>query len=80
MRRQCQLLGITRSAVYYKPKQPDEETRQMKERIMARIDYWHTTLPCMGTRKLVVKLRAEGYAVGRKLVRSYMQEMGIPVL
>ena len=44
---------------------------------MSRIDYWHTTLPCMGTRKLAVKLRSEGYAVGRKLVRSYMQEMGI---
>ena len=49
----------------------------MKEKIMSRIDYWHTTLPCMGTRKLAVKLRSEGYAVGRKLVRSYMQEMGI---
>lgn len=44
---------------------------------MGRIDYWHTILPCIGTRKLVVKLRSDGYAVGRKLVRSYMQEMGI---
>ena len=77
MRRQCELLGITRSAVYYEPKQPDEEMLRLKEQIMARIDYWHTTLPCMGTRKLAVKLRAEGYAVGRKLIRSYMQEMGI---
>ena len=77
MRRQCQLLGITRSTVYYEPKQPDEEALRLKEEIMARIDYWHTKLPCMGTRKLAVKLRAEGYGVGRKLVRSYMQEMGI---
>ena len=44
---------------------------------MGRIDYWHTTLPCMGTRKLAVKLRSEGYSAGRKLVRAYMQEMGI---
>ena len=44
---------------------------------MERIDYWHTTLPCMGTRKIAAKLRTEGYAVGRKLVRAYMQEMGI---
>ena len=50
---------------------------QQKEQIMGRIDYWHTMLPCMGTRKLAVKLRSEGYTVGRKLVRSYMQEMGI---
>ena len=50
---------------------------QRKEEVMARIDYWHTVLPCMGTRKIAAKLRQEGYAVGRKLVRSYMREMGI---
>lgn len=77
MRRQCELLGITRSSVYYEPKQPDAEAQERKEQIMSRIDYWHTTLPCMGTRKLAVKLRSEGYTVGRKLVRAYMQEMGI---
>ena len=77
VRRQCELLGITRSAVYYEPKPPDEEALRLKEQIMGRIDYWHTILPCIGTRKLVVKLRSDGYAVGRKLVRSYMQEMGI---
>lgn len=77
MRRQCELLGITRSTVYYEAKQPDEASLRMKEKVMSRIDYWHTALPCMGTRKLAVKLRTEGYAVGRKLVRTYMQEMGI---
>ena len=77
MRRQCELLGITRSTVYYEPKQPNEETLRRKEQIMSRIDYWHTTLPCIGTRKLAVKLRSEGYTVGRKLVRAYMQEMGL---
>lgn len=77
MRRQCELLGITRSTVYYEAKQPDEAALRLKEAIMSRIDYWHTALPCMGTRKLAVKLRTEGYAVGRKLVRTYMQEMGI---
>lgn len=77
VRRQCELLGITRSSVYYEAKQPDEEVVRLKEEIMSRIDYWHTVLPCMGTRKLAVMLRAEGYAVGRKLVRAYMREMGI---
>jgi len=75
--RQCELLGITRSTVNYEAKQPDEAALRLKEEIMSRIDYWHTALPCMGTRKLAVKLRTEGYVVGRKLVRTYMQEMGI---
>ena len=44
---------------------------------MGRIDYWHTELPAMGSRKIAAKLREEGYQVGRKLVRSYMREMAI---
>ena len=49
----------------------------LKEEIMARIDYWHTELPAIGSRKIAAKLRDEGYKVGRKLVRSYMREMEI---
>ena len=77
VRRQCELLHITRSTLYYEPKQPDDAALLLKEEIMARIDFWHTQFPCMGTRKLAVKLRQEGYCVGRKLVRSLMREMGI---
>lgn len=44
---------------------------------MARLDYWHTMLPALGSRKLAAKLRSEGYDVGRKLVRRLMLEMGI---
>jgi len=77
VRRQCELLGITRSTLYYEHKQADEATVLLKEEIMSRIDYWHTTMPYLGTRKIAVQLRQEGYNAGRKLVRSYMQEMGI---
>ena len=77
VRRQCELLHITRSTLYYEPKQPDAAALLLKEEIMARIDFWHTQLPCIGTRKLAVKLCREGYPVGRKLVRSCTQEMGI---
>lgn len=44
---------------------------------MARLDYWHTMLPALGSRKLAAKLQSEGYTVGRKLVRGLMLEMGI---
>ncbi len=43
---------------------------------MARIDYWHTQMPGVGTRKLVRLLKNEGFSVGRKLVRRLMGEMG----
>ena len=63
--------------MYYEVKQLNEATVLLKEEIMSCIDYWHTTIPYIGTRKIVVQLKNEGYSVGRKLVRSYMQEMGI---
>lgn len=47
------------------------------EQVMARLDYWHTTMPYLGARKLVIKLREEGYQVGWKLVRRLMYEMAI---
>ncbi len=77
MRRQCELLGLQRSKVYYTPSQPTAEQVDRQEQIMARIDYWHTTMPYLGTRKLVKKLAGDGFQVGRKLVRRLMAEMGI---
>lgn len=75
--RQCELLGISRSTYYYKPVCPDPEAVELKEKIMAEIDRIHTKHPYMGQRKIAKKLRDAGYDAGRKLVRSYMQEMGI---
>jgi len=63
--------------VYYEARQPSKADVERREAIMARIDYWHTVLPCMGTRKIVAKLCSEGMNVGRKLVRTLMREMGI---
>lgn len=44
---------------------------------MAKIDEIHTKHPYMGQRKITRMLKDDGFKVGRKLVRSYMQEMGI---
>ena len=77
MRRQCRLLHLNRSAVYYDPKEPSEEEKRLREEIMGRLDYFHTKYPCAGSRKLVALLKQEGYEIGRKLVRRLMQEMGL---
>ena len=47
---------------------------------MSKIDYWHTQMPGIGSRKLVKLLREEGFSVGRKLVRRLMGEMGIQAI
>ena len=77
VRRQCELLHLNRSSVYYTPKEPSEEERIRRETIMGRLDYYHTKFPSIGSRKLVVLLNQEGYEVGRKLVRRLMSEMGL---
>lgn len=77
VRRQCELLHINHSSLYKKTVVPDEAKRFLREELMARLDYWHTTLPALGSRKLAVKLQSEGYDVGRKLVRRLMLEMGM---
>lgn len=47
------------------------------EQIMARIDRLHTEMPYLGTRRIAHLLRAEGFNIGRKLVRRLMYEMAI---
>ena len=77
IRRQCELLGINRSGLYYQAVPVDETRLAAEEELMRRIDDWHMKFPYFGSRKIVVKLREEGYNVGRKTVRKLMQEMGI---
>lgn len=60
------------------PKQTPPEVLEQVERIKARLDYWHTKQCCLGTRGLKKKLAKEdGITVGRKLIKRYMEEMGI---
>lgn len=71
---------MNRATLYYKPVTPDQEALDRLEKLMARIDYWHTELPCIGSRKLAKLLQDEGYSIGRKLVRRLMGEMGLRVI
>lgn len=75
--RQCELLGLPRSSYYYEVPQPTAEEIALKEAIMNEIDYWHSRQPAMGVRKLRTKLREKSLQVGRKLIKKYMEEMGI---
>ena len=45
---------------------------------MTRIDYWHTKMPYLGSRKLAIQLQNEdGIAITRKVIRRLMSIMGI---
>ena len=77
IRRQCALLGLNRSSLFYTPHEPMSKAPAFDEAIMARIDFWHTRCPYLGSRKLVTRLQEDGVQVCRKTVRRLMQKMGI---
>lgn len=74
--RQCQILALSRSSVYYQPTGPSEELL----RLMRRIDELHLDFPFYGSRKLLAVLRREGFLVGRRRIQTLMREMGIEAL
>ena len=59
--RQCRLVGISRSSLYYQPKAPGAATLEL----MRLIDEQYLKTPFYGSRKMAVWLRERGYAVGR---------------
>ncbi|MEO8181929.1 MAG: IS3 family transposase [Deltaproteobacteria bacterium] len=73
MRRQCELLGVSRSSVYYDPVATSAEELAL----MRRIDELHLKIPFYGSRKIADCLRREGKDVNRKLVQRLMRLMDI---
>ena len=71
--RQAELLGISRSSVYYQPRPVAPETLQL----MHRIDEIYTKWPFYGVRQITSQLHDEKYVVNHKRVHRLMQEMGI---
>jgi putative transposase len=74
--RQCRLLELSRSSVYYQAVPLPEATLAL----MRRIDEIHLKLPCYGSRRIRDQLQREGYKVNRKKVRRLMHLMGISAL
>ncbi len=73
MRRQCELLGVNRSSLYYEPVEPDAEELSL----MRRMDELHLKHPFFGSRKMTQTLKAEGIHVNRKRVQRLMRLMGL---
>ena len=74
--RQCELLGLCRSSLYYHPKPVSEADLAL----MRRIDELHLKHPFLGARRLARMLQREGIEVGRRHVGTLMQLMGIEAI
>ena len=73
MRRQCELLGLSRSSLYYDPIPESEENL----RLMRRIDELYLDRPYYGSRRMTAVLQREGHQINRKRVQRLMRSMGI---
>jgi putative transposase len=69
LRRQCELLAVSRSGLYYEPVGTSAEELAL----MRRIDELHLLWPFYGSRKLCEALRSEGVHVNRKHMQRLMR-------
>jgi putative transposase len=74
--RQCRLVAVARSSVYYVP----QPVAAAELTLMRQLDELHLRHPFAGSRMLRDLLRLQGVVVGRKHVATLMRRMGIEAL
>jgi putative transposase len=74
--RQCKLLDISRSGLYYQPAGISDEDLTL----MKLIDRQYLATPFYGARRIAAWLKNQGYRVNRKRVRRLMQVMGLKAI
>lgn len=73
VRRQCELLGLSRGAYYYTPAPPDPEDLTL----MRLLDEEYTRHPFFGVRRMRDWLADQGRPVGHDRVRRLLRTMGL---
>jgi putative transposase len=76
LKRQCELLDINRSSIYYNP----QPLRQEDLELMKFIDDQYMRTPVYGSRSMRDYLNNKGYPVGRKRVQRLMRLMGLEAI
>ncbi len=73
MVRQCQLMGVSRSSLYYRAK----ETSQQDLSLMREMDRQYLETPFYGSRRMKASLERQGLPVSRKRMQRLMRIMGL---
>lgn len=74
--KQCRIVEISRSSVYYIPVLISDRDREL----MRLIDEIHLEDPSLGSRGMKSRLKMRGHRVGRIHVRTLMRKMGIEAI
>jgi len=78
LNKQCKLLHIAKSTLYYEPVKKFSSDADIK--FLNLLNEIHSEFPYYGTRRLVTALANEGVNVGRKLLKTAMEYIGIKAL
>ncbi|MCP4971333.1 MAG: IS3 family transposase [Arcobacter sp.] len=78
LNKQCKLLNISKSSLYYEPVKKFSSEGEMK--LLNAINDIYSEHPYYGTRRMVTELFNMGFNIGRKLVASAMRYIGIKAL
>jgi len=73
VRRQCELIGLNRTTLYYSGAKESE----FNMHLMRLIDEQYTKTPFYGWPKMTAHLRRQGYGVNHKRIQRLMQKMGL---
>lgn len=73
IRRQCALVGLSRTGLYYKGHRERAENLSL----MRLLDEQYTRTPFYGVERMTAWLRARGYEINPKRVRRLLREMGL---
>lgn len=69
----CELIGLSRTALYYKPQCERVENLEL----MRLLDEQYTRTPFYGVERMTAWLRGQGYQINPKRVRRLLREMGL---
>lgn len=76
IRRQCELLGLSRSSLYYRPRRDSS----YNEQLMRMIDEQYTQRPFYGVARMTEWLRRQGHQINPKRIRRLMRQMGLEAI
>ena len=76
VRKQCSLLAVNRSSLYYEPKGISQETIAL----MQKIDEQYTKTPFYGVDKMTEELNRQGLVIGHNRLRNLLRKMGLRAL
>ena len=78
LNKQCKLLNINKSSLYYTPIKPFRTGNDIK--LLDAINTIYSDFPSYGYRRITKQLQLDGHNVGKKIVKKAMKYMGIEAL